>query len=134
MEEMMKFLADAPAEQRKIMIKSRIEMFLSADETNRRNGMREMITALSKLKPEQRRRLVAARSLAIAELLPDKQQTIMASRAALAKELPPEVNGADMTAVMETLSEIPAGQRLTFMDSMKKAMEAAGMQLPTQAA
>ncbi len=129
----MRFLADAPADQRRAMVKSRIEMFLSTDETNRRRGMREMITALSRLNPDQRKRLVGTRSLVIAELPPDKRDTIMASRAALAKELSPEVNGGDMQAVMETLAEIPEGLRQTFMDSMKRAMAAAGMQLPTQA-
>ena len=59
MEDMMRFLADAPADQRKAMVKSRIEMFLSADEPNRRNGMKEMITALSRLNPDQKKRLVS---------------------------------------------------------------------------
>lgn len=128
----MRFLADAPTDQRKMMIKSRIDMFLASDETNRRTGMKDMLTALSHLSPDQRKRLVSSRSLVIAELPPDKRNTIMASRVALAKELPSEVHQADMQAVMETLPEIPEGLRQGFMESINKAMAAAGMPLPRQ--
>jgi hypothetical protein len=127
---MMRLLADAPADQRKMMVKSRIEMFLSSDETHRRAGMKDMVLALSRLSPDQRKRLVSTRSLVIAELPPDKRDTVMASRVALAMELPAEVHKADMQAVMETLPEIPENLRQSFVDSMKKAMEAAGVPAP----
>ncbi len=127
MEDMMKLLADAPGEQRKMMIKSRIDMFLFSDETNRRKGMKDMVMALSRLSPDQRRRLVSTRNIVIAELPTDKRDMIVASRAALAKELPVDVHEADMRAVMETLPEIPENLRQAFMDSMNRAMAAAGI-------
>ncbi len=126
----MRLLADAPADQRKMMIKSRIEMFLASDETHRRAGMKDMVLALSRLNPDQRKRLVSTRSLVIAELPLDKRNTIMASRVALAMELPAEVHKADMQAMMETISEIPENLRQSFVDSIKSAMAAAGMPAP----
>ncbi len=133
MEDMMKLLADAPGEQRKMMIKSRIDMFLASDETHRRAGMKDMLIALSHLSPDKRNRLISTRSQVIAELSPEKRDTIMASRVALANELPPETHQADMQAVMEVLPEIPEGLRQGFIESMNRAMAVAGMSLPAKA-
>lgn len=130
MEDMMRMLADAPEEQRKTMMKSRFEMFAAMPEDQRLNGMGEMISALAKFSPDKRKRMIRTRNRVIAELPTDQRDTIMKSRLKLAMKLPKEVHETDMMTMMETLPELPEELRMTFTNSLKQHMEAAGMPMP----
>ena len=126
----MRMLADAPEEQRKAMMKSRLEMFAAMPEDQRLNGMGEMVSILAKFPADKRRRMIGTRNRVVAEFPPATRDTIMRARVKLAMKLPKEVHDTDMMTIMETLPELPEDLRMTFMSSMKQQMEEAGMPMP----
>lgn len=130
MEDMMRMLADAPEEQRKNMMKSRLEMVAAMPEDQRLNAMSEMISAIAKFSEDKRKKMIASRNRIIAEFQPATRDSIMKARVKLAMKLPKEVNETDMMTMMQLLPELPEDLRMTFMNSMKHHMEEAGMSMP----
>ncbi len=130
MEDMIRMLADAPEEQRKPLLKSRLEMLAAMPEEQRLNGMSEMITAVARLPPDKRAKLISTRNAVIAEFPPATRDTVMQSRIQLAGRLPKEVNEADMTTMLQTASTLPANLQAIFLESLKTNLQKAGMPLP----
>jgi hypothetical protein len=130
LEDMMRMLADAPEDQRKSMMKSRLEMVAAMPEDQRLNAMSEMISAIAKFSEEKRKRMIASRNRIIAEFPPGTRDSIMKARVKLAMKLPKEVNETDMMTMMQLLPELPEDLRMTFVNSIKHHMEEAGMPMP----
>jgi hypothetical protein len=129
MEDMIRMLADAPEEQRKPLLKSRLEMLAAMPEEQRLNGMSEMITAVARLPPEKRAKLISTRNAVIAEFPPATRDTVMQARIKLAGQLPKEVNEVDMAAMLQTASTLPANLQATFLESLRANLQKAGMPL-----
>jgi hypothetical protein len=130
MEDMIRMLADAPEEQRKPLLKSRLEMLAAMPEEQRLNGMSEMITAVARLSPDKRAKLISTRNAVIAEFPPATRDAVMQSRIKLAGRLPKEVNEADMATMLQTASALPANLQAAFLESLKANLQKAGMPLP----
>ncbi len=131
MEDMMRMLADAPEEQRKAMMKSRLEMVAAMPEDQRLNAMSEMISAIARFPDDKRKKMISTRNRIVAEFPPSTRDTIMQARVRLAMKLPKDVNEKDMTIMMQTLPELPDDLRMSFANSMKHQFEEAGMQMPS---
>jgi len=123
-------LADAPEEQRKPLLKSRLEMLVAMPEEQRLNGMSEMITAVVRLPPDKRAKVISTRNAVIAEFPPATRDAVMQSRIKLAARLPREVNEADMSTMLQTASALPENLRATFLESLKANLQKAGMPVP----
>lgn len=131
MEDMMRMLADAPEEQRKAMMKSRLEMVAAMPEDQRLGAMSEMISAIAKFSDEKRKKMISTRNRIVAEFPASTRDTIMQARVKLAMKLPKDVNEKDMMTMMQTLSELPDDLKMNFMSSMKHQFEEAGMSMPS---
>ncbi len=123
-------LAEAPEEQRRPLLKSRLEMLAGMPEEQRLNGMSEMITAVARLPPDKRAKLISTRNAVIAEFPPATRDTVMQARIKLSGQLPKEVNEADMATMLQTASTLPGDLRATFLESLKANLQKAGMPLP----
>ncbi len=130
MEDMMRMLADAPEEQRKVMMKSRLEMVAAMPEDQRLNAMSEMISAIARFPDDKRKRMISTRNRIVAEFPPSTRDIIMQARVRLAMKLPKDVNEKDMMTMMQTLPELPDDLKMNFMNSMKNQFEEAGMPMP----
>lgn len=126
----MRMLADAPEEQRRSMMKSRLEMVAAMPEDQRLNAMSEMISAITRFSEDKRKKMIASRNRIVAEFPPATRDTIMKTRVKLAMKLPKEVNETDMMTMMQTVPELPEDLRMTFINSLKHHMEEAGMPMP----
>ncbi len=130
MEDMMRMLADAPEEQRKAMMKSRLEMVAAMPEEQRLNAMTEMVSAIARFPDEKSKKMISTRNRIVAEFPPATRDTIMQARIKLAMKLPKDVNEKDMMIMMQTLSELPDNLKMNFTNSMKHQFEEAGLPMP----
>lgn len=123
-------LADAPEEQRRAMMKSRLEMVAAMPDDQRLNAMSEMVSAIARFPEDKRRRMVSTRNRIIAEFPPSIRESIMQTRIKLVTTLPKEVNEKDIKTMIQMLPELPDDLRVTFVNSLKSSFEAADMPLP----
>lgn len=130
MEDMIRMLADVPEEQRKAMIKSRLEMVAAMPEEQRSNAMSEMISAIARLPDDKRTKMISTRNRVVAEFPNATRDSIMRTRIKVGTKLPKGVNESDMTTMMQTLGELPDNLKTGFVNSMKAQFEEAGMAMP----
>jgi hypothetical protein len=133
MDEMIKMLASAPEEQRRAMVRQRMDMFLSMPEENRVQAMRAMLLSIGKLSPEARKRLIKTRTEVVAGYDNDQRKQLLLSRMKSGMELPREVDTADMQAIEQVLPELPEDLRTNFIGTRQELMKAMGVSTATPA-
>ncbi len=119
-------LANATEEQRRPMMKSRIEMFVYQPPDQRLKGMGEMVTIVAGMNDEQRKKMIRSRNV---ELPDDPKTVIMATRIALAKTLPGDIHKLDMKIMIEAIPEMPKDLQTKFRQTLKEQMQAAGLSM-----
>lgn len=125
----MTMIADAPEEQRRPMMKARIETLVSKPKDQRLTDMGEMVTVGARMNDGRRKKMIRARNFAIAELPDDQRSKIMATRIALAKTLPGEIHKLDMKIMIEAIFEMTADFQTRFRQTLKEQLQAAHMSM-----
>lgn len=133
MDEMIKMLANAPEEQRRAMVRQRMDMFLSMPEENRGQAMRGMLLSIGKLSPDARTRLIRTRTEVVAGYPDAERKQLLQSRMKAGMGLPRDVDAADMQTIERVLPELPESLRSNFIKSRQELMKAMGVSMPTPA-
>ncbi len=134
MDEMIKMLANAPEEQRRAMVRQRMEMFLSMPEENRVQGMRGMLLSIGKLGPEARTRLIRTRTEVVASYPEAERKQLLQARMKAGMGLPKDVDTADMQTIERVLPDLPENLRTNFMKTKQDLMKTMGVSMPAPAA
>ena len=133
MDQMVKMLANAPEEQRRVMVKQRMDMFLSMPEDNRIQGMKGMLASIGKLNAEEKRRLIKTRTEVVASYPEEQRKTLLVSRVKAGMQLPRDVDAADMSTIQAVLPELPENLRSNFMATQQALMKSMGISTPAPA-
>lgn len=134
MDAMVKMLANAPEEQRRMMVRQRMDMFLSMPEENRVQGMRGMLMSIGKLSSDERTRLIKTRTEVVASYPDDQRAQLLQARMKAGMGLPKDVDTADMQTIERVLPELPENLRSSFMRTRQELMKAMGGAMPMGAA
>ncbi len=134
MDQMVKMLANAPEEQRRAMVKQRMEMFLSMPEDNRIQGMKGMVSSIGKLNADEKRRLIKTRTEVVASYPDEPRKVLLVSRMKAGMQLPKDVDESDMKTIKEVLPELPENLRANFMATQQDLMKSMGVSMPAPAA
>ncbi len=130
MDQMVKMLANAPEEQRRAMVKQRMDMFLSMPEENRIQGMRGMLSSIGKLNAEEKKRIIKTRTEIVASYPDEQRKTLLVSRMKAGMQLPKDVDESDMKTIKEVLPELPENLRANFMATQQDLMKSMGVSAP----
>lgn len=133
MDAMVKMLANAPEEQRRAMVRQRMDMFLSMPEDNRVQGMRGMILSIGKLAPDEKTRLIKTRTEVVAAYPDEQRKLLLQSRMKAGMGIPKDVDMADMQTVERVLPELSESLRTNFMKTRQELMKAMGVSMPSAA-
>ncbi len=133
MDEMIKMLANAPEEQRRAMVRQRMDMFLSMPEENRVQGMRGMLLSIGKLSPDAKTRLIKTRTEVVASYPDPERKHLLQARMKAGMGLPKDVDTADMQAIERVLQDLPENLRSNFMKTRQELMKAMGVTKPVPA-
>ncbi len=126
MESMVKMLADAPEEQRRAMLKTRLSLFASMNDSDIANGMKMMISALQKLGPDSLRKLTYTRLESLAEDFDaPTRKKLMGTHMMV---LPKEQMMADINAMVSAMGQCHDSCRMKDMSTMKELM----MEMPQE--
>lgn len=131
MDQMVKMLATAPEEQRRAMVRQRLEMFLSMPAEKRVEGMRGMLRSIGKLSPTEKTRLIKTRTEIVASLPPAERRELLQARIKAGMGLPKDVDEADMKTIEAVLPELPAELRNNFLTTRQELMKARGVSIPS---
>ncbi len=134
MDEMIKMLANAPEEQRRAMVRQRMDMFLSMPEENRVQGMRGMLLSIGKLSPDAKTRLIKTRTEVVASYPDPERKQLLQARMKAGMGLPKDVDTADMQAIERVLPQLPENLRANFVRTKQEFMKAMGVSMPSPAA
>jgi hypothetical protein len=130
MDAIVKMLAEAPEEQRRAMVRQRMDMFLSMPEENRVQGMRGMLLSISKLSPDAKERFIKTRTEVIANYPDAERKQLLQSRMKAGMGLPKEVDSGDMQMLERVLPGLPENLRSNFMKTKEDLMKAMGGAAP----
>lgn len=131
MDEMIKMLANAPDEQRRAMVRQRMDMFLSMPEENRIQGMRGMLLSIGKLSSDAKRRLIRTRTEVVAGYPDEQREQLLLARMKAGMGLPKDVDTADLQTIEQVLPELPDDLRTSFVRTKQELMKAMGISMPT---
>jgi hypothetical protein len=106
MEDMVRALAQAPEDQRKTMLRDRLNTFLSAPEKEAKESMKTMLNALQKLPEDGRRRLVKSRTECLCEFPENERSKLMGIHMAATSEVSSDVAMTDMQATEAIVPEL----------------------------
>ncbi len=134
MDEMIKMLANAPEEQRRAMVRQRMDMFLSMPEENRVQGMRGMLLSIGKLSTDAKTRLIKTRTEVVASYPDEPRKQLLQARMKAGMGLPKDVDSADMQTIERVLPELPENLRANFMKTRQELMKGMGVSMPAPAA
>ncbi len=127
---MVKMLADAPEDQRRAMVRQRMDMFLSMPEENRVQGMRGMLLSISKLSPDAKERFIKTRTEVVAGYPDAQRKQLLQSRMKAGMGLPKEIDTVDMQMLERVLPGLPENLRSNFMKTKEELMKATGGAMP----
>ncbi len=130
MDQMVRMLANAPEEQRRAMVRQRMDMFLSMPEENRVLGMRGMLLSIGKLPADAKTRLIKTRTEVVAAYPDAERKQLLQARMKAGMGLPREVDTADMQAIEQVLPQLPEDLRKNFMGTKQELMKAMGVSMP----
>ncbi len=133
MDEMIKMLANAPEEQRRAMVRQRMDMFLSMPEENRVQGMRGMLLSIGKLSPDAKARLIKTRTEVVASYADAERKLLLQTRMKAGMGLPKDVDTADMQTLEKVLPSLPENLRTNFLKTKQELMKAMGVSMPSPA-
>jgi hypothetical protein len=134
MDEMIKMLANAPEEQRRAMVRQRMDMFLSMPEESRVQGMRGMLLSIGKLSPDAKTRLIKTRTEVVASYPDPERKQLLQARMKAGMGLPKDVDTADMQMIERVLPQLPENLRANFVKTRQELMKAMGVSMPSPAA
>lgn len=133
MDQMVKMLANAPEEQRRAMVRQRMDMFLSMPEPNRVQGMQGMIQSIGKLSADERTRLIKTRTEIVASYPDAERKLLLQSRMKAGMGLPKELDATDMQTTERALPGLSEDLRSNFMKTKQELMKAMGVSMPQAA-
>ncbi len=133
MDAMVKMLANAPEEQRRAMVRQRMDMFLSMPDENRVQGMRGMLLSIGKLSTDAKTRLIKTRTEVVASYPDAERKILLQSRMKAGMGLPKDVDTADMQTLERVLPELPENLRSNFLKTKQELMKAMGVSMPAPA-
>ena len=90
MQVMVKSLAQAPEEQRRAMLSTRLDLFYGMSDQERKEAMKGMVQATAVLNEEELKNIARTRARILSEFRPEKRKTLMRSHMASLMELPME--------------------------------------------
>lgn len=133
MDEMIRMLANAPEEQRRAMVRQRMDMFLSMPEENRVQGMQGMLLSIGKLSPDAKTRLIKTRTEVVASYPYEERKQLLQARMKAGMGLPKDVDTADMRAIERVLPQLQENLRANFVKTKQELMKAMGVSMPASA-
>lgn len=123
MESMVKMLAQAPEQQRREMIKTRLSTFASMGDEERANAMRMMATAIQKLDQESQKRLTYTRLEALAEDFDDAtRKKLMGTHMTALMGLTKEQMMSDLNTMISAMGQCHEGCKMKDMHTMRELM------------
>lgn len=133
MDGMIKMLANAPEEQRRVMVRQRMDMFVSMPEENRIQGMRGMLLSIGKLSPAEKRRVIKTRTEVVASYPDEERKVLLQSRMKAGMGIPKDVDVSDMQTIEQVLPDLPQDLRSNFMKTKQELMQGMGVSTPSLA-
>lgn len=123
MESMVKMLAQAPEEQRREMIRTRLSSFAEMRDSERVDAMKMMLHALQKLGSEDLKKITYTRLEALAEDFDaSTRKKLMGAHMMVLMGLPKEQMMADVSAMVSVMSQCHDKCRMSIMGTMKELM------------
>lgn len=125
MEDMVRSLAALPDEQRRTMLRDRLDLFYEQPEGERKRGMEAMVRALEALSPEDRQKLVRSRLECLCEFPATKREALMRTHMAVLQAVPEATRMVDMGAMKAAIPTLSPANQATIREAMAKL----GMQM-----
>jgi hypothetical protein len=126
---MVKMLADAPEDQRKSMLESRLREFAAMTDKQRADAMTQMIKAVATLMADKRVTLAKSRIECLCDEFDEAtRKRLVATHMMALMNVPEAARKADLEATFECLKHLSDKHRNTFASTMKAIMA----ELPAQ--
>lgn len=119
---MVRSLAALPEAERRTMVDSRLQTFLSMGEGDRVQGMSSMVEAGISLPREDYVPLVKTRTSALCAFSPVQRETLAQAHMMALMKVSPEVAKKELESMGQALMSLPAADRETFVQTMKHIM------------
>lgn len=120
-------LAGLPDEQRRAMLKTRLEEFARMDDASRSKAMQMMLSAALDLPDESYRKIARTRTEILMGLPAEAQMRLMQTHVSALRQLPEAKQTKETGAIRAILMELPPDKRTM----MKEMMEKLGMRVET---
>jgi len=130
MEDMVKMLADAPENQRKMMLMERFKMIAGQPEDQRVESVKGILMAISKLDASKKKVFIRTRTDALIETSEDNRKKVLVARVKAGGQVPEDVNKMDILLTLNYTMQWPKEKLDMFMAGIKAAYEATGMTMP----
>lgn len=112
-------LAQLPEDQRRTMLRERLEMFAAMNDLERASAMRQMMEAVGSLSHEDIKKLFHARYEILFELPEDKRMKLMQTHMGLVQQMGPEKARMEMEITQEIAPTLSARAREGVEQMMK---------------
>jgi len=126
---MVKMLSEAPEEQRRTMLETRLKEFANMPDNERVKAMTQMIKAIATLKPEKRVILAKSRIDCLCEKFDEEtRKKLMATHMKALMNLPHDLMHQDMESMFAAMPKCSENNRMVAMRTMKSLM----MEMPKE--
>lgn len=119
MKDMVKALATMPEEQRKTMMRGRLQMFSEMTDADRGKAMQMMMEAVGTLPETDIRKLIKTRTELLCDLPDQTRMKLMQTHMGLLQKMPPEKAQMEMKLIQAITPELKPDHQRQVMEMMK---------------